>query len=434
MHGRLSSFQKTMLQWDDLHPYNAVHAVRLRGSLAPDRLSEVLNKALTERGLTGLSISRRDGLYTYRGGPARSQVRILPAGKDGLAGFVEEVERQLNTPFRAPDAETFEPFRFFVVPEAKAFWLGLVYFHPIADAESVLWLLKGLVEAVHERTGSEEDVSLERYPRRPESLALRRPTTYLRALASMPGSIGGTRHACRAPVRDPADGHNGIRFFSLSSDCLETLRQVGRSWGVTFNDLVLAALLQALSPLSQNRRHARKRRQIGLGIIVNLRKDLALPRPGPFGLFLGSFRVGHEVPEGMPLQELAMAVGRQTRQAKRSRCYLSTSTQLSLARFVFMQFSPERRLRFYPKHYPLWGGVTNMNLNTLWKLEPGEGTLDYLRAVSTGPATPMVLSCTTVRNRVNLGLSYRTTVFSRSDVDQVRRDFSQALEELSSNS
>jgi hypothetical protein len=431
MHARLSSFQKTMLQWDDLHPYNAVHAVRLAGAVPANRLGDALDQALAGRGLTGLSISRREGTYAYRGGPVRSDVRILPAKGSGPKGFASEVERQLNTPFHSLDGETFEPFRFFVAPETDAFWLGLAYFHPIADAESVLWLLKGLVEVVLGRSNPDRTVSLDRYPRRPERMGVRRPATYLRALASLPASIVGARRSCRAPTRNPADRHNGFHFFSLGQNRLEAMKAASSSWEVTFNDLVLAALLQALSPLSERRRQARRRREIGLGIIVNLRKALALQSPGPFGLFLGSFRVSHEVPKAMTLRELAQAVGQQTREAKRTRCYLATSAQLRFARFMFLRFSPERQMRFYSKHYPLWGGVTNMNLNALWRLRPEEGLLDYFRAVSTGPATPLVLSCTTVRDRVNIGLSYRSAVFSESDVDQVWRAFSRSLDQLS---
>ena len=155
-----------------------------------------------------------------------------------------------------------------------------------------------------------------------------------------------------------------------------------------------------------------------------------MTRPGPFGLMLGSFQVAHEVPEAMSLRGLAQAINRQTREAKRTRCYLATPLQLALGRFMFLRFSPERRLRFYAKHYPLWGGVTNLNLNPLWELRPEDGVLDYFRAVSTGPATPLALSFTTVRDRVNIGLSYRSAVFSEADLGQVSGGFARALEQL----
>ena len=61
-----------------------------------------------------------------------------------------------------------------------------------------------------------------------------------------------------------------------------------------------------------------------------------------------------------------------------------------------------------------------MNLNPLWP-QPNDGrTFDYFRAVSTGPATPLVLSATTVGEAVNLGLTFRRTVFSPEDRRQIQ--------------
>ncbi len=39
----------------------------------------------------------------------------------------------------------------------------------------------------------------------------------------------------------------------------------------------------------------------------------------------------------------------------------------------------------------------------------------------TGPATPLVLSFTTVGQVANVGLSYRSTVFSGTDVERLMR-------------
>jgi hypothetical protein len=62
-----------------------------------------------------------------------------------------------------------------------------------------------------------------------------------------------------------------------------------------------------------------------------------------------------------------------------------------------------------------------MNLDSTWQPPAGERPLEYLRAVSTGPATPLVLSVTTVGGGVSLGLSYRTACFSAAEVEQVYR-------------
>ena len=45
--------------------------------------------------------------------------------------------------------------------------------------------------------------------------------------------------------------------------------------------------------------------------------------------------------------------------------------------------------------------------------------LDYLRAVSTGPLAPMVVAFTTTGDVINVGFSFRTTVFRRDAVEGI---------------
>ena len=52
-----------------------------------------------------------------------------------------------------------------------------------------------------------------------------------------------------------------------------------------------------------------------MGCIVNLRKDLGVDSRRTFGLFLGSFMVTHEVPEGMSLRELRALARREALEA-----------------------------------------------------------------------------------------------------------------------
>ena len=241
----------------------------------------------------------------------------------------------------------------------------------------------------------------------------------MRQLAALPAFIRLLRTSCRPRYRDADDLRNAFTSFTLEPAGLCSLRAAGKSWGVTLNDLFLALLLQTLAPLALARRQAR-RRKMAAGCIVNVRKDLGVSS-GTFGLFLGSFMVAHDVPEGIGLKELAAAIALQTARIKARRLYLATPVQLAFASLALRFFSTRGKRRFYQKHCPLWGGITNMNLNTLWEEQAQDGPLDYLRAVSTGPVTPLVLSITTSGERVNVGLSYRSTVFSAAEIGQVQR-------------
>ena len=68
MRGKLNIFQKTMLQWNDLHPYNAVHVVRIPHALDLERLGKVINSTLETYGITNLTLNRDRGTYHYQGG------------------------------------------------------------------------------------------------------------------------------------------------------------------------------------------------------------------------------------------------------------------------------------------------------------------------------------------------------------------------------
>ncbi len=419
MPGRLNSFQKTMLQWNDLHPYNAIHVVRIPATLDGERLGHFLTGALEQRGLTGLELDRDRGTFEYRGGAMPPEIRIVPAEHDPRRALSVEIERQLNRAFVRK--EPFVPFRFFAVPEADAFFLGLVYFHAASDAESIVFLLRDLVAGYALANAAAPVAALDLYPRRPDNL-LRRPAVLARKLAALPAFINDLRNSCRPPGRGAGDFQNRFVFFSLAPQTLRSLINAGKSWNVTVNDLFLALLMKSLSPLATARARGH-RRKLSLGCIVNTRKDLGLDSPRAFGLFLGSFIVTRDIPAATPLRELAGHIHQHTLRVKRGKLYLGAPLEMAFGRWMMSLFSTDRRKKLYQKHYPLWGGITNMNLNSIWDQRNEPAPVDYFRAVATGPVTPLVLSATTVGEKVNLGLTYRSAVFAEPEIERVKDDF-----------
>lgn len=431
MRGRLNSFQKTMLQWNDLHPYSAVHVVQVTGSLDETRLRHKLQAGLQARGLTNLTLDRDHCTYSYGGGESRFDLQILPGEKDPHPALFAEMEQQLNLPFdQTPPFNPFNPFRFFAVQAPDFFLLGLTYFHAVADAESIVLLLKDLADAYLGKIPPELPPPLNLYPDANSHLLSRHPRILLNRLLALPSQVRGTRQSHRPRYRNHGDMRNGFTFFSLEPESMTRLLAAKNSWGVTVNDLLLALLMKSLSPIASGRVPERARRKISIGCIVNLRRDLHIDSPKTFGLFLGSFTVSHEVPDAISPGDLARAIGQQTLATKQKKLYLGTSLELGFARFMLRFFAPEARRKFYPKNYPLWGGITNMNLNSLWGRAGDDMPVNYFRAVSTGPATPLVLSVSTVRDVMNIGLSYRSTVFSQQDIQDLKCRFMEHLKQL----
>ena len=416
-----------MLQWNELHPYSAIHVVRIAGPLEGARLRTSINTTVEMRGLSRLRLDRERGSFEYEGGAAHCDLQTIDGSPDAFRALVTEMQRQLNLPF--PDAQPFSPFRFLLAPAGDSFFLGLVYFHAAADAGSVVLLLKEIVDRYLERHVAVSPAMPELYPDGRAHLLRRHLMMVARRLLGLPAQIRRLRQSHRASSRDAGDMTNGFTCFVVAPEELRSLVAAAKSWKVTVNDIFMALLMKSLSPRAAARKRSRKRRKISLGCIVNLRKDLDVDSRRTFGLFLGSFTVSHEVPDGTSLRELSGDISQQTSLIKRHKLYLGSPLELGLARLALKFSSPARRKIFYPKNYPLWGGITNMNLNSLWEQDGRMAPLDYFRGVSTGPVTPLVLSITTVGDRANLGLSYRTTVFSAADIENLERQFKEHLRE-----
>src|SRR5437867_2601285 len=138
MPGKLNSFQKTFLQWNQTQAYNATHLVRIPAPPNVEKLRQVIAQVPAARGLTGLSLDVAAGTFQYAGGRAAPDLSALPVTDGSVAALDAEIERQLNQRFEA--GQQTNPFRFFIAPAGNSFRLGLTYFHAIADAEAIVWL------------------------------------------------------------------------------------------------------------------------------------------------------------------------------------------------------------------------------------------------------------------------------------------------------
>lgn len=428
MKGKLNILQKTMLLWNTIHPYNAVHAVRIPQDPDKERLSAVIENQLESNGLTGLIINKAKGSYQYFGGPERPEIRMIQTNGDIYQALSEEIERQLNRGF--PDDGAVNPFRFFVLAERESFYLGLVYFHCVAGAESIVFLLKDIVNMYMGKCANSFSHPLDLYPKCYDNLLRTHPNFLLPHIITLPSFIRQMRRSFRPRYRGINNQHNRFTFFVLESDLFHTLVKAGRSWGVTLNDIFLALIMKSLSVPASGRMKASRRRQFAVGSIVNIRKDLKIDSLKTFGLFLGSFIVSHQVSEGISMKDLITDIHKQTSFIKRHKLYLRTPAELFSARILLSFFPPDNRKKFYQKYYPLWGGITNMNLNEYWEQTVDAKPTDYVRAVSTGPVTPLVFSVTTVKDILNIGLTYKTAVFSQQEIEFIIAEFINSVNEI----
>lgn len=416
MRGKLNAFQVAMLRWRELHPYNAVHVVAVRQALQPERLKASIGRELESVGITGLVLDRRGGRFEYRGGAADVPLSILSGGDDALHVAEREIERQLNLPFPLDGA--FLPFRFFAVDAGDFFHLGLVYDHFIAGGDSIAVLLGKLVDSY--RLDAVVPWTPRLYPRTYTRLFLRHAGHAIRGLRRLPELAASARRSCRGPCHAEGEATNAFLSRRIAAADFAPLVHAARDWGVSRTDLFLALLLLALASLGADRGTAQRRRELGVAAIVNVRDEFEAGAAETFGQFLAALRVSHPVPPSIDLRELARAIHTETGRIKTEKLFLQTLLALGWAGLAWRFLSADRRRRFLAKHYPIWAGVTSLDVDTVWPAAArGETATEYMRAVPTGPLAPIVVAITIFGGVMQLGISFRQT--------DVSRDFAERL-------
>ncbi len=413
MKGRLNLFQRTMLRWRELHPYNAVHVLRIDTPLDPGRLSRCIADVLTADGLTGLVLDPEGGGYEYRGGPADPEVEVLPAG-DAAATIEAAIERGLNASF--PERGPLDPFRFFAVDSGTHFHLGLAYDHFIAGGDSIVVLMQDFAAAYV--GGAARPRRPELYPPAYGPLFLRRLWPLFTGLPGLVELIASCRSTARPNYREGVPPTNGFRSFRLDAAALAGVLRTTRAWGVTLNDLLLAQLLLAMAPEAGERSQGR-RRMMAVASIVNIRAEYQPPATQTFGQFLSSFRVTHPMPRDIGVKELAQDVRGATARTKRRRLWLQTLVGIAGSSLVWRRLSADYRARFHAKNYPVWGGVTLVNVDAQWREAGGGEPPEYIRGVPTGPMAPLVVAASTTQGGLQLGFSWRIAAFDPTTVDNI---------------
>jgi hypothetical protein len=434
MKGRLNLFQASMLRWRELAPYNAVHIVRVAELLDPARLAAAIEGELGACGLEGFELDAATRHYRYAGGHAPVALPVYPAAPDGAETLRATVERELNAAF--PADGRFDPFRFFAVADGGSFHLGLAYDHLVAGGDSISAFLGDVVDRYQGRVrGAPAAARLDAYPPTYDRLFSRHLGALLRGLRRLPAIAASCRRGYRPRYADSRDGRNGFVHVHVGAAEFLAMRRAAKSWDVTPNDLLLALLLQALSPFAAERRGESRRKELAVASIVNIRRDYQSGVGAVFGQFLSSFRVSHPVPDGIGLEALARDISAETQRIKRGKLYLQTLLGVAAGAMIWRFQSPLQRSRIHAKSYPVWAGITLLDADALWQAGAAAGSAAspapaYLRGVSTGPLAPIVVAATIAGGGLSLGLSFRTTAFSREFIDNLASDLLRQIRKL----
>ena len=406
---KVNDFQQLMRQWTALAPYNAGHVMRVSGAPDLERWRAALSVVLRTLGITE---------------PVLIELSTLELD--------QKIMEELNRPF-VPGTL---PLRAFVIVDQRdSHLLGVIYDHWFADSPSLRALMQRA--AVH-YCGSGENLP-------PLRLAGDDNETFehsgfgFRAAVSCVRNYLRHRRAHRIHLRDPLDF--GIGFFStrFPDGAIDHIRLFAKKHGATVNDTFLATASQVLGKFTAEQRNSdrfprAKRDRVAIATAVDLKPLSARNLDDVFGFFVGYFTVVHDRPEMRSLPELVAATARETSVSKSVAHALQFTWSLRVARWIWDRSSRARfKAQFFQKGLPLLAGISNVNLTGSWadqeEMAPGNraAVLDYFRVSPVGPLLPLVFTLTTIRHRLSLCVTYRTTAFSQKQAERIATELMERL-------
>ena len=400
--GRLNVFQRLARTWDAVHPYNAGQALRIAGTFATARIDGAWATAAESMGL-GRAIVR-GGEYGFEEGTV-GPVRHLTDEHDLSRHFTAE----LNRPFHGDEP----PFRPFARHEGGTIWLGVVYQHWVGDSVSVRELLGTWLgrlqtgRAIHKRSAN-----LVRWQSRDLLTGWRGDWDLGDTLLGLMRRYGEYRRTRKIHTFGPLEYPVRVRLYPAERGLVPRLLRHARARGAKLNDVLVAALAEACDRLvPAQQRHGRA--DLALSTVADLRPGLPAAAREGFGCLLGFTTTVCRAPQLRDWDRLLAAVAAQSR-AQRATGVGPASVLWMLAAECAARFTPPGRVYdFYRKEVPLAAGASNVNLNGTWVTDSETPTvLDYVRISPTGPIVPIALAATSLRDDLQLTLTYRTALLN----------------------
>ena len=233
-----------MLRWRELHPYNAVHVVRVDAPLDARASRATSTRCSRRAGSPASRSTPRDGATNTRAAPRTVPLEVLAGRRRPARGACARRSSAASTRAFAPTGTT-DPFRFFAVDAGASFHVGVAYDHVVAGGDSIVELL-----AEHRRCAT-RDASAAHPP--PDALS-----ADVRAAVRAPCRLRARGDWRRSPRRLRALRRSLRPRYPLRRRSAQRLRaradrnaRRGRAgiaprgaWGVTRGDLMLALLMQ----------------------------------------------------------------------------------------------------------------------------------------------------------------------------------------------
>jgi hypothetical protein len=426
--GRLNAFQRVMLQWSGLHPYNAAHTYHVAGPVRLPALQQAIRDTFELNGIGVAEINLDAGQYRHWCDDVFPEVLVSADLRSPEVQLAEQLTVELNHRFERPICR---PFRFCVVDAGpESHYVTLVYDHWASDSIGARLIMRHVMGRYLGLNMLENQDAMDLYPRTYREVFADRlggSRVAWPLLRSMRGWL--KRSAWRVAYASVHQMAIGCNVYDLPAGTVDRLRQFARENDASVNDVFLAAMCRALAPVLPKRAAKSGTSAMSVGTIVDTRADANEDLENVLGTFLGYYLVRVAGKGKVSLGDLSQRIAVLTRARKAQRSYLDAAVNLRVSSTIWSHMKPGSRAEFARRAMPMTAGLSNVYLKNCWIDQEGAGKiLGYRRAVSCGPSLPLVITPTTLGDQLNIAVSYRVTGFSESKIDAVMDSFLEQLE------
>jgi len=307
-----------MLGWNEMLPYNAVHLIEVNQALDEPALRKAISATLEA---AGFAVS-----------PESLSLNSFTSGEDTYKAIRVTFEEQLNERFEGTRGEV--PFRFLISPAGPDnFLLGVCYFHPVASADCLCWLLEEIVARL--QAPDDPNITPWSTPRssRYRYMLLREWKLFVSWLVSIRPFSKMVKRYTRLHGSHQRGAQNRVHSLTLTTEQQDWIRSQMSETGATFNDILMGLTLHSIGKEIPERLTHPRRSDLAIGSIINIRCHFGERFKKSFGLYLAMFSVSRPMSEIDDIEGLFRSVRSQTEEIKKKAFYLRNLFLLSFGTF-----------------------------------------------------------------------------------------------------
>ena len=399
----MNIFQRVMLMWEEVQPYNAAHAVRIKGPADAGKLREAIQQACRARGIGEVTIDQANRSLAWS---ALDDIDIETASVDRENR--DTLPRVLTDGLNMRFADTpCRPFRWWIMEEEglDAHEIVLWYRHVVADGRSIEQFLGDVLrrysgsaiasngEPTTSCRSDHADWRAEKGGRFRGFLRSARLTRLMRSNAfSFPEEKSSDR-GVHVVIRSAPEG----LATDLASRC--------KARGIGITDAFLAALGAAILETPAYCASRQSAPHFALGTVVPDRSDRSNGCNG-LGVRLHNLVVMLKRPN-LGFDKMLDEIAAQTSWYKRHpEAVRSVSTiRVRWAKHVWPALGIRNERDSYRKYFPICAGLSTVRIDPSRFGGAASGITRYTRAAPTGPTTSVVVSPTIFGDRLEFSIT-----------------------------